>query len=90
MKKILLLFSFILIVASGCDFVPQQENIIIWRFETREQLAIRGVGGYANPSEDGKKPCMITTERPTNVNDLELWEIIVHEVRHCKEGAFHR
>ena len=86
MKIILLLFSLILI---GCDFVPQQENIIIWRFETAQQLAIRGVGAYANPSEDGSKPCMITTERPTDVEDIWLYEAIIHELKHCEIGPFH-
>ena len=77
------------LVVAACSYPEQHENTVIWKFETQQQLTQRGVGGYANLSSEPGGICTITTERPTNIRDQWLYEVIIHELRHCREGAFH-
>ena len=81
----------LLLVSVGCtQFQTSNNNLIEWGFESEEELMQRNLLGYARSADESKgRLCRIVTPRPSGINDIDTYEVILHELKHCLEGAFH-
>ena len=78
---------------------PSGDRVVTWEFKTPEQIQRtatrmghgKGVIAMAYPWQ---RPCRIITSRPPPVSApvvvvREYIHTLHHELRHCREGAFH-
>lgn len=89
----------VLLVITACGSQSAASSLdVLWQLRSADTIERtgrlyghgQGVGGLAWPSET---PCRIMTPPPPvagDIGELLVWEAIVqHELRHCREGAFH-
>ena len=74
----------------GCaERLPTTSIDILWQIRSPEEISSEGAR-HGHKRADGlawyrAEPCRIMTAWP----DRRTLEVIVHELRHCIEGAFH-
>lgn len=101
MVRLFILSLSLIVAACTSVVIPPGTDVVEWRLTNNlcnAALELRDEGykfPYGNCSnwlgfsiwDEGT--CIIVTPRPESINDLEIYETILHELKHCDDGVFH-